>query len=130
MFSCQRSVKATTPSKPSQPASDETEPAQVEPVKPKDTMSMVARVAAQLMSRRLEEREKSRPPYTQEDSETDVDRLFPRAEKGSAREISKDMHLVARQAAMQYIQRLKHADGLFSPDSIPRALRGLDNLDL
>ena len=98
-------------------------------------MNPVARAAAQQMTKRLEERERARP----EDLETDVDRLYPRS-TGKASEISKGMHLVARQAALQYVQRLQHAGLILSRDTIPRTLRdgrggewatdaGLDDFD-
>lgn len=115
------------------------EPAKQDAVIP--AMYLVARAAAQDMAHRLEERERSRLPYIEKDFETDVDNIYPKASTGAAREISKNTHLVARQAALQYVQRLQHAGKLLSRDSIPRALRDgrssgwfkepeLDDLDL
>lgn len=80
---------------------------------------LTARAAAQQALRRLEFEERSREPPTPSDYETDVDRLFVRPQ---AQAVSP--HLAARQAALQYIQRLQHAGRLLSRDYIPHALRG------
>lgn len=116
------------------PAEKQARPREVQPAMQEDesakqekeeipAMYLVARAAAQQMAVRLEEREQARLPHVPEDFETDVDNLYPRASAGSARDFSKNVHLAARQAALQYIQRLQDAGRLFSRDSIPRGLR-------
>lgn len=83
---------------------------------------LVAREAAQHMSERLEERERNRLGTHTDHFETDLDHLYPRC-AGHGQDYRMGMHLVARQAALQYVKRLEYAGRMCSHDAIPRALR-------
>ena len=83
---------------------------------------LVAREAAQHMSERLEERERNRQGMDTDHFETDLDHLYPSC-AGHGQDYRMGMHLVARQAALQYVKRLEYAGRMCSHDAIPRALR-------
>ena len=98
-----------------------------------DPAYQMARASAQQMIARLEFAEESRRLSNSDslDFETDVDRMFVRPVQANP---LVSPHLAARQAALQYIQRLQHAGQLISRDCIPHALRDEyddnNNLDL
>ena len=89
------------------------------PTRPNPAYQM-ARAAAEQMRARLEFEAESRRIAHAEclGIETDVDHMFARPVQ------TVSPHVMARQAALQYIQRLQQAGQLISQDMIPRALRG------
>ena len=110
--------------RPKPKVSKEHEPAPVlvrKPTRPNPAYQM-AHAAAEQMRVRLEFEEESRRIAHAEclGIETDVDHMFVRPVQANP---VVSPHVAARQAALQYIQRLQHAGKLFSQDCIPRALR-------
>ena len=112
------------PSKPREPPKiqEAFSPPQEEEEDHLPTIYLVAREAAQHMSERLEERERNRLGTHTDHFETDLDRLYPSC-AGHGQDYRMGMHLVARQAALQYVKRLEYAGRMCSQDAIPRALR-------
>ena len=92
------------------------------PTRPNPAYQM-ARAAAEQMRVRLEFEAESRRIAHAEclGIKTDVDNMFARPVQANP---VVSPYAMARQAALQYIQRLQHAGQLISQDMIPRALRG------